>query len=86
MRSMQDRRVALEAFKEGDVRFMICTDVAARGIDIKSLPYVINIALPVPDEAAYIHHRTCWPREQNEPNDIFGGCGGCARESLVPQM
>ena len=53
---MQDRRVALEAFKEGDVRFMICTDVAARGIDIKSLPYVINMTLPVPDESEnYIH-------------------------------
>jgi ATP-dependent RNA helicase DDX1 len=33
----------LQAFKEGDVRFLICTDVAARGIDIKELPYVINL-------------------------------------------
>ncbi len=56
MRSMQDRRAALDAFKEGDVRFMICTDVAARGIDIKSLPFVINMTLPVPDESEnYIH-------------------------------
>ena len=53
---MQDRRAALDAFKEGDVRFMICTDVAARGIDIKSLPFVINMTLPVPDESEnYIH-------------------------------
>tara|TARA_A100001035_G_C27589412_1_gene411250 strand:- start:51 stop:677 length:627 start_codon:yes stop_codon:yes gene_type:complete len=53
---MQDRRVALDAFKEGDVRFLICTDVAARGIDIKSLPYVINMTLPVADESEnYIH-------------------------------
>jgi ATP-dependent RNA helicase DDX1 len=54
MRSMNERRAALEAFKEGEVRFLICTDVAARGIDIKNLPYVINMTLP--DEAEnYIH-------------------------------
>lgn len=42
------------AFKEGDVRFLICTDVAARGVDIKGLPYVVNMTLPdVPEN--YIH-------------------------------
>lgn len=34
------------AFKNGDVRFLICTDVAARGIDVKELPYVVNMTLP----------------------------------------
>jgi ATP-dependent RNA helicase DDX1 len=34
-RSMDERRAALQAFKDGDVRFLICTDVAARGIDIQ---------------------------------------------------
>jgi ATP-dependent RNA helicase DDX1 len=54
MRSMNERRAALESFKDGEVRFLICTDVAARGIDIKNLPYVINMTLP--DEAEnYIH-------------------------------
>lgn len=54
MRSMQERRTNLEAFKEGNVRFLICTDVAARGIDIKCLPFMINMTLP--DEAEnYIH-------------------------------
>ena len=44
----------LSAFKEGDVRFLICTDVAARGVDIKGLPYVVNMTLPdVPEN--YIH-------------------------------
>ena len=33
----------LQAFKEGDVRFLICTDVAARGIDISGLPFMINM-------------------------------------------
>ncbi|GAB4816240.1 hypothetical protein N2152v2_003286 [Parachlorella kessleri] len=53
-RSMDERRAALQAFKDGDVRFLICTDVAARGIDIQGLPYVINLTLPDRSED-YIH-------------------------------
>ena len=34
-RTMDERRAALQAFKDGDVRFLICTDVAARGLDIQ---------------------------------------------------
>jgi ATP-dependent RNA helicase DDX1 len=53
---MNERRAALDAFREGDVRFLICTDVAARGIDIKALPYVINLTLPPAEESEnYIH-------------------------------
>lgn len=54
MRSMQERRANLQAFKDGDVRFLICTDVAARGIDIQGLPYVVNLTLPDVVEN-YIH-------------------------------
>ncbi len=44
----------LQAFKQGEVRFLICTDVAARGLDISGLPYVVNLTLP--DRAEdYIH-------------------------------
>ena len=52
--SMDERRAALSAFKDGDVRFLIATDVAARGIDIRELPYVINMTLPDKSED-YIH-------------------------------
>lgn len=55
MRSMEQRRESLLAFKEGNVRFLICTDVAARGIDISGLPFVINLTLP--DEAEQYIHR-----------------------------
>ncbi|CAN0441018.1 unnamed protein product [Ascophyllum nodosum] len=54
MRSMDQRRDNLDAFKNGDVRFLICTDVAARGVDIKGLPYVVNMTLPDEPEN-YIH-------------------------------
>ena len=53
-RSMDERRRNLAAFKEGDVRFLICTDVAARGLDIKGLPFVVNVTLPDRSED-YVH-------------------------------
>ena len=40
--------------QDGEVRFLICTDVAARGIDIHGIPYVINMTLP-DDKQNYIH-------------------------------
>ena len=33
---------------------MICTDVAARGLDIKGLPYIINVTLP-DEKSNYVH-------------------------------
>eukprot|EP00696_Hemimastix_kukwesjijk_P014996 gnl/Hemi2/3088_TR1092_c0_g1_i1.p1 gnl/Hemi2/3088_TR1092_c0_g1~~gnl/Hemi2/3088_TR1092_c0_g1_i1.p1 ORF type:complete len:753 (+),score=198.78 gnl/Hemi2/3088_TR1092_c0_g1_i1:44-2260(+) len=53
-RSLEERRAAYESFKEGHVRFMISTDVAARGLDIQGLAYVINLTLPDKEED-YIH-------------------------------
>ena len=38
-RNPQERRDNLEKFKANRVNFLICTDVAARGIDIRGLPY-----------------------------------------------
>lgn len=53
-RSSGDRRAALAAFRNGEVRFLICTDVAARGIDIVGLPFLVNVTLPDKSET-YIH-------------------------------
>uniref|UniRef100_A0A914PBX1 Helicase C-terminal domain-containing protein n=1 Tax=Panagrolaimus davidi TaxID=227884 RepID=A0A914PBX1_9BILA len=55
-RSPDERTANLNKFKEGEVRFLICTDVAARGIDVRGIPYVINMTLPPPeDKASYVH-------------------------------
>ncbi len=54
MRDDRERRANLDAFKAGECRFLIATDVAARGIDVKCLPYVINFTLPDKPEN-YIH-------------------------------
>jgi ATP-dependent RNA helicase RhlE len=40
------RAKALRKFKSGDIRILIATDIAARGIDIEMLPLVINYELP----------------------------------------
>lgn len=53
-RSSAQRRQNLQNFKDGDVRFLICTDVAARGIDIRGVPFVINMTLP-DEKENYIH-------------------------------
>lgn len=45
-KSQAARTKALEAFKTGKVRVLVATDIAARGIDIEHLPYVINYELP----------------------------------------
>ena len=53
-RTMEERRAALSAFKESEVRILISTDVAARGIDIQGLPLVVNMTLPDKSED-YVH-------------------------------
>jgi len=53
-KSQGARDKALIAFKEGKIRALIATDVAARGIDISDLYYVINYELPYQAED-YVH-------------------------------
>ncbi|KAL3117863.1 hypothetical protein niasHT_006295 [Heterodera trifolii] len=56
-RSADERTRNLLSFKEKKVRFLICTDVAARGLDIKGVPYVVNVTLPPAEEKANYVHR-----------------------------
>lgn len=53
-KKQRDRIQALESFKQGKVRILVATDVAARGLDIVALPRVINYDLPNVSEA-YVH-------------------------------
>lgn len=53
-KGQQQRTETLEAFKAGKLRVLVATDVAARGIDIDELPYVINFELPHTAED-YVH-------------------------------
>jgi ATP-dependent RNA helicase RhlE len=53
-KGQQQSTETLEAFKNGATRVLVATDVAARGLDIDDLPYVINFELPHTAED-YVH-------------------------------
>ncbi len=53
-RSQPERTRALEGFKAGEIRVLVATDVAARGLDIENLPVVVNFELPW-NPQDYIH-------------------------------
>ncbi|MBY0345654.1 MAG: DEAD/DEAH box helicase, partial [Neisseriaceae bacterium] len=53
-RSQRERTQTLEAFKSGLIKMLVATDVAARGLDIADLPFVINYELPRSPED-YVH-------------------------------
>ncbi|MFA5668619.1 MAG: DEAD/DEAH box helicase [Balneolaceae bacterium] len=53
-KSQAARQRALNAFKDGDIKVLVATDIAARGIDVSQLSLVINFDLPnVPE--TYVH-------------------------------
>lgn len=53
-KSQNERSRALAAFKENQIRVLVATDVAARGLDITELPQVVNFDLPKVAEN-YVH-------------------------------
>jgi ATP-dependent RNA helicase RhlE len=53
-KSQNARQLALNNFKEGKTRVLVATDIAARGIDVDDLSYVINYDLPEVPET-YVH-------------------------------
>ena len=50
----RDREVALSKFRNGSVQFLVTTDLAARGLDIDNIRYIIHYHLP-PAEAVFTH-------------------------------
>jgi ATP-dependent RNA helicase RhlE len=70
-RSQNQRQKALKDFKEGNVRVLVATDIAARGIDIDKLRYVINYDIPNEPET-YVHR--------------IGRCGRAGEEGVSISM
>ena len=50
----KERERVMAKVKRGEVRFMVATDIAARGIDISDLSHIVNYSLPE-DPAVYLH-------------------------------
>jgi len=53
-KSQNNRQRALSNFKEGKTRVLVATDIAARGIDVEGLKYVVNYEIPNISET-YVH-------------------------------
>jgi len=73
-KSQAARSRALSDFKRGSVRVLVATDIAARGLDIDRLPYVVNFELPnVPED--YVHRIGRTGRAGSEGRAISLVCG-----------
>ncbi|MEE4376758.1 MAG: DEAD/DEAH box helicase [Candidatus Competibacteraceae bacterium] len=72
-KSQGARTKALKAFKNGDTRVLVATDIAARGIDIDQLPHVVNFDLPNVAED-YVHRigRTGRAGREGEAVSLIG--------------
>jgi ATP-dependent RNA helicase RhlE len=53
-RAMKDRVRALDAFRDGEVRVLVATDVAQRGLDVEGISHVINYDVPQEPDS-YVH-------------------------------
>jgi len=72
-KSQAQRIKALKAFKANDVRVLVATDIAARGIDIDQLPHVVNFELPNVAED-YVHRIGRTGRAGNEGEAVSLVC------------
>jgi len=53
-KSQPQREAALRSFRDGNIKYLVATDIAARGIDIPAVSHVINFDMPnVPEQ--YVH-------------------------------
>jgi ATP-dependent RNA helicase RhlE len=72
-KSQGARTRALAGFKGGDVRVLVATDIAARGLDINQLPHVVNYEMPnMPED--YVHRIGRTGRAGNEGGAISLVC------------
>ena len=72
-KSQGARTRALADFKQGKVRVLVATDIAARGLDIEQLPFVVNYEMPnVPED--YVHRIGRTGRAGNTGNAISFVC------------
>lgn len=72
-KSQNARTKALADFKKGDIRVLVATDIAARGIDIDQLPHVVNYELPNVSED-YVHRIGRTGRAGNEGEAVSLVC------------
>lgn len=80
-KSQSARESALSSFKEGKIKVLIATDIAARGLDINGVSHVINFDLPVEAES-YVHRIGRTARAGKE-GDAISFCDETERDALA---
>jgi ATP-dependent RNA helicase RhlE len=72
-RGMKDRVKALELFRDGEVRVLVATDVAQRGLDVEGISHVVNYDVPN-DPDSYVHRvgRTARAGQTGEAITLMG--------------
>jgi ATP-dependent RNA helicase RhlE len=79
-KSQSAREQALENFKQGKIKVLIATDIAARGIDVQGISHVVNYDLPVEAES-YVHRIGRTARAGKE-GDAISFCDETERDAL----
>ena len=79
-KSQNARQRALEAFRTGQARVLVATDIAARGIDIDEITHVVNFELP--DVAESYVHRIGRTARAGAGGIAIAFCDGTERDSL----
>ena len=71
-RSQSQRVRALEAFRTGEFRVLVATDIAARGVDVKDVSHVVNFDVPHEPET-YVHRvgRTARAQQRGDAFTFF---------------
>jgi ATP-dependent RNA helicase RhlE len=79
-KSQTAREAALDNFKQGKIKVLIATDIAARGIDVQGISHVVNYDLPVEAES-YVHRIGRTARAGKE-GDAISFCDETERDAL----
>ncbi len=79
-KSQGARQRALEAFRSGEARVLVATDIAARGIDVDGITHVINYELPNEPES-YVH-RIGRTARAGASGIAYSFCDGTERQYL----
>jgi len=79
-KSQSARTAALADFKNGQVRVLVATDIAARGIDVDGITHVVNYHIPIEPET-YVH-RIGRTARAGADGDAISFCGADERDAL----
>lgn len=79
-KSQNNRELALSNFKSGKIKFLVATDIAARGIDVEGVSHVINFDVPV-DAESYVHRIGRTARAGRE-GEAYTFCDETEKDSL----